>query len=162
MDGEARAFLLGDRGDLAHEREEVGAQVFDPHVLVEGEGAPEALPVVGEVARRQPVDQRPLKFIDLARRHRLEAFARRSDALGRIVRLGAVALEDEKVVSRAIDGVEPERRPAVGKRPIEVGAGPVGDRHEIVAEGLDAGARSIADRLLIVVDPDAVAAAAAS
>ena len=34
MDGEPRALLLGDGGDLAHELDQIGAQVFDRHVLV--------------------------------------------------------------------------------------------------------------------------------
>ena len=160
MDGEARAFLLGDRGNLAHERDEVGAQVFDRHLLVGRQRALEALPVVGEVARRQPVDKRPLQLLHFARRHRLKASARRRDALGRILALGAVAPEDEEVVSRVVDRIEAQRRPAARKRPVEVGPRPVGDGHEIVAEGLHAGARRVADRLLVIVDFGAECAAA--
>ncbi len=160
MDGEARAFLLGCRGDLAHECKQVGAQALDRHVLVGCERALEALPVIGEVARRQPVDQRPLQVLHFARAHRLEARPGRIDLRVRIVALGAVAPEDEEVVSRVLDCVETERRPAARKRPVELGARPVGDGHEIVAEDLHAGARGVADRLLVIVDFGAEVAAA--
>ena len=160
MDGEPSALLLGCRGDLAHERDEVGAQILDRHVLVGCQSALEALPVVGEVARRQPVDKRPLQLLHFPRRHRLEARTRRSDALGRIVTLGPVAPQDEEVISHVVDRVEAQRRPAAWKRPVEIRARPVGDGHEIIAEGLHAGARRVADRLLVVVDLDAECAAA--
>ena len=88
MDRKAHAFLLGDGGDLAHEFDQIGAQALDRHVFIGRQHTPEAVPVIGEVARGQPVDQRPLKRLLLARAHRLEAFARRGDAVRRIVALG--------------------------------------------------------------------------
>ena len=120
MDGEARALLLGDGGDLAHELDEIGAQAFDRQVLIGRQRAPETVPVVGEIARRQPVDQRPLKLLLFARRHRLEALARRGDAVRRIVAFGVLAPEDEEVISREIDRVEAQSRSAVRKRPVEI------------------------------------------
>ena len=39
MDGEPRALLFGDFRDLAHEGDEVGAQVLDPDILVVGKRA---------------------------------------------------------------------------------------------------------------------------
>ena len=113
MDGEAHALFLGDGGDLAHERDQVGAQAFGRHVLIGRQHAPEALPVVGEIARRQPVDERSLKLLFLAGRHRLAALTRGGDAVLRIVALGVIAPEDEKVISGEIDGVEAQRRPAI-------------------------------------------------
>ena len=78
----------------------------------------------------------------------------------RIVALGVFTPENEKVVGREIDRVEAERRSAIRKRPVELRPRPVGDGHEIVAEGLHAGSRSVADRLLVIVDSGAVIAAA--
>src|SRR6185437_15706251 len=78
---------------------------------------------------------------------------------GRIVALGAVAPEDEEVIGRELNCVETERCSAARKRPVEFGARPVGDGHEIVAEGLHARARSVADRLLVIADPGAIVAA---
>ena len=89
MDGEAHAFLLGDVGDLAHEFDQIGAQALDRHVLIGRQHTPEAFPVIGEIARGQPVDQRPLKLLLFARSHRLEALARGGDAVRRIVAFGA-------------------------------------------------------------------------
>ena len=126
MDGEARPLLLGDGGDLAHELDQIGAQVFDGHVLVGRERAPEAFPVVGEIARGQPVDERPLEFLLFARRHRLEAFARRGDAVRSIVALGVFTAKDEEVISGEIDRVEAQSRSAIRERPVEIGPRPVG------------------------------------
>ena len=39
MDRKPRAFLLGGLRDLAHEGEEVGAQIFDPDLIVARERA---------------------------------------------------------------------------------------------------------------------------
>ena len=160
MDGEAHALLLGDSGDLAHELDQIGAQAFDGHVLIGRQHTPEAFPVVGEIARGQPVDERPLKLVLFARSHRLAALARRGDAVRSIVALGVFAPEDEKVISGEIDRVEAQRRSAIRKRPVEIRAGPVGDGHEIVAEGLHADPRRVADRLLVIVNSGAEIAAA--
>src|SRR5580692_10746165 len=160
MDGETRALLLGDRGDLAYERDEVRPQVFERHVLVRREHAPEAFPVIGEIARRQPVDERSLKLLLFAWAHRLAALTRGHDTIRIIVALGVFAPEDEKVVSREIDRVEAQSRAAVRKRPIEIGPRPVSDGHEIVAEGFHPGARGVAYRLLVIIDLAAIVAAA--
>ena len=45
MDGEAHALLLGDCGDLAHEFDQIGAQIFDRQVLIGRQHTPEAVPV---------------------------------------------------------------------------------------------------------------------
>ena len=152
MDGQACPLLLGDGGDLAHEFDQISAQVLDRHVLVKLERAPEAFPVVGEVARGQPVDERPLELLLFDECHRLEAFARGGDAVRSIVALGVFASEDEEIISGKIDRVEAQSRSAVRKRPVEIRPRPVGDGHKVIAEGLHAGARSIADRLLVVID----------
>ena len=160
MDGEAHALLLGDGGDLAHEFDQIGAQALDRHVLVSCERAPEAFPVVGEIARGQPVDEGPLKLLLFGRRHRLEAFARGGDAVRSIVAFGVLAPEDEEVVGGEVDRLEAQSRSAIRERPVQLRPRPVGDGHEIVAEGLHARARSVADRLLVIVDSRAVIAAA--
>ena len=120
MDGEAHALLLGDGGDLAHEFDQIGAQAFDRHVLIGRQHTPEALPVVGEIARGQPVDQRPLKLLLFAGRHRLEALARRGDAVRSIVAFGVFTPEDEEVVSGEVDRVEAQSRSAIRERPVEI------------------------------------------
>ena len=80
--------------------------------------------------------------------------------LGRMVGLGAAALQHQHVIGAEIDHVEAQRRAAVPHRIVEVGAGPVGDRHEIVADRPDAGGGDGADRRLVVVDQLAEAAGA--
>src|SRR5208283_1741879 len=97
-------------------------------------------------------DQRPLKRIAGLGSHRLEPRFRRRNPRGRIFGLRPRALEDEEVVGGEVDGVEPQRGAAVRQPPIEIGAAPVGDRHEIVAEHLHAGPGGVADRLLVIVD----------
>src|SRR6202034_3724345 len=74
--------------------------------------------------------------------------------------LGVVTPEDEKIISREIDRVEAQSRSAIRKRPVEVGPRPVGDGHEIVAEGFYPRARRVADRLLVIIDLGAIVAAA--
>ena len=116
MDGEPCAFLLGHLGDLAHKGDQIGAHVFDADLRIERERPPEAHAVVSEIARGQPVDQRPLERLSLIRRHRLETRAGRGDPRRRVASLGAIALEHEKVVSGEIDRVEAQGRSPLGKR----------------------------------------------
>ncbi len=160
VDGEPHAFLLRHFRDLADEGDEVGAQVLDADVAIAPQRLAEARAVVGEIARGQPVDQRAFEFGALVRAQRFEPGAGLRPALRRIVFLRALAFENEQVVGREVERVEAQREAAAGRRPHQVGAGPVGDRHEIVAEHLDAGARGVAQGLFVIVELRAPAAAA--
>ena len=106
---------------------------------IDVERAAEALAVEDEFARRHPADQVVLQPRQIALAHRREPPSRRLDALGRMIGLGALALQHQHVIGAEIDDVEAQRRAAMRHRIVEVGARPVGDRHEIVADRLDAG-----------------------
>ena len=77
----------------------------------------------------------------------------------RIVRLGAGALQDMQLERGEGDVIETQRFGAVRQRIGQIGARPVEDRHEVVADGVDAAGREVAQRLLIVGDmPPPIAA----
>ena len=147
-----RALLRRHRRDLAHELEQVGAHALRADVRVGVEHALEAGAVVGELARRDPADQGALQRRDLALPHGAEARLGRGAALGRVVRLGARAAQHEEVVGGEVRPVEAERVAAGGEPPIQLGARPVGDGHEVVAEGLHPRGGHGADGALVVLD----------
>ena len=77
-----------------------------------------------------------------------------------MVRLGARTCKDEDIVDTELDCIEAQRRPTMRHRIVEIRARPVGDGHEIVADGAHPGAGHIADRGLVIVDQGAKVAAA--
>src|SRR6185437_792746 len=58
---------------------------------------------------------------------------------GRVVALGARTLEDAQLEDRILFLVEAHRRRAGRRLVVEIGTAPVDDRHEVVADELDAG-----------------------
>ena len=152
MDGELYSNLFSGFGDLAHKLNQVLAQAIDGDVAVFIELALEAGAVIDGFSGGHPVDQIALELRELAFGPGGEALRRYGDALGRVIGFGVAALQDQHVIGAEIDDVETQRRAAVGQRPVEIGAGPVGDGHEIITANLDAGAGHGAERLLVVVD----------
>ena len=158
MDRHPHAGLLGHRHDLAQEGDEVGAKAVRRHVAIDIERAAETVAVEDELARRHPADKVLLQPRQFALAHRREPLARRLDAVRRMFGLGVAPLQHQHVIGAEIHHVEAHRRAAVPHGIIQIGAGPVGDRHEIVADRRDAGSGDGADRRLVVVDQLAEAA----
>ena len=83
---------------------------------------------------------------------RVEPGARARQDLRRVIVLGAGTLEHEAVEGRELVRVEAQRAAAARQRRAEIGAGPVEDRHEVVADGGDAAGGEIAQRLAVIVE----------
>ena len=130
--------LLRHGHDFGQKREEIGAEVLDGNLLVGVEHAAETLPVINEFARRHPLDEVALQPGDVAFAHRRKAGTRRLDAGLGMVLLGPGPLQDQHVIGAEFNDVEAQRRAAMRHDKLQIGAGPVGDRHEIVADNADA------------------------
>ncbi len=160
MDRHHHTFLLRHRHDLLVELCQIFAQTIGRDVAISIQHAPEALAVIDEFTGRHPFDEIALETCQIAFAHRLQALARGLHPLGRVVCLGARTRQDKDIVDAELDRIEAQRRPAMGHRIVEIRPRPVGDGHEIVADGAHPGAGDIADRGLVIFDQCAEIAAA--
>mmetsp|Transcript_46660 Transcript_46660/g.151468 ORF Transcript_46660/g.151468 Transcript_46660/m.151468 type:complete len:325 (-) Transcript_46660:23-997(-) len=114
-----------------------------------------------EVSEARPRRRRPpWKACGHSTRQRLSAvFGHVGEARGRarahrrvIACLGAGTLQQVQLEGRKVEEVEGERAAPVRPPALEVGAGPVDDGHEVVAEEADAAPAEVGDRGLVLVD----------
>ncbi len=119
------------------ERGEVRPEVVRRHPGEIVQQRQELRPAIGEVRAGQSGEDDALQLALPRRAHVAEARLCRTHRVGGIVVGGAGALQREHVIGDEIDDIEAQGR-AAPHRPGKVGARPVDDRHEVVADGGDA------------------------
>ena len=82
----------------------------------------------------------------------VEPGARPGDDLRRVIGLGAGALQHEAVEGGELVRVEAQRPAAARLHRVQLGAGPVEDRHEVVADDGHAAGGEVAQRLTVIVE----------
>ena len=112
------------------------AQLGCGHIFVLVYRLPQCPAVVGSFGAGQSGNDGLLQFIAAALRHRLETSSRCCSPFFRVISFGAHTLQNEYVVRGEITHVEAQGISGAGQLPAQVGAGPVDDRHEVVANDL--------------------------
>ncbi len=152
VDAETHARLLGCRRHGANESRIVRPQPLAAEVAVALERRAQHVEAIALLGARQASDDVAGELRSLGFVHRRVDAACVLDLLGAVVALGVAPREDEEIEGGEGVGIEPERPRTVGQLIGEVGAGPVEHRHEVVADGADARAREVADRLGVGVE----------
>src|SRR5208283_1952614 len=106
------------------------------------------LPVVRRFRAGKSCDDGALKFLLLPLRHRVEAGASGSDAPRSVIEFGTRTFEEEQVVRRKIYGIKAQRIACARQAPIQIGPGPVDERHEVIADDWHACLGNCGERIL--------------
>ena len=149
MDDERNADFLGDRADRTQEGDMVGAQCLgvDPGIAVDR--AQKGGGVEAFFAAGKSCDDRAFELVAFLRRHRGEALGGGGANGLRIIRLGARTAQDMDVIGRYRRPFETQRGCTVGQLPVQVGARPVEQWHEIIGHGPHALGRQVAQTVAI-------------
>mmetsp|Transcript_24131 Transcript_24131/g.61694 ORF Transcript_24131/g.61694 Transcript_24131/m.61694 type:complete len:250 (+) Transcript_24131:811-1560(+) len=153
MDGHVHACHLGDGDNSLEEVSEIGAQAVGVDALVGVECFLEGFERVSVCHLAwKPRDHRPLKSLSRRRAHLL--IARGCPSLCIVVVLGACtgSLKDVELECCKVVSIESKRPRTVLPFVLEVGARPIDNRHEVVAEDVEAASAEIAHRLLVSLD----------
>ena len=152
MDAHTDPDLLCSRDHLTQEAGQVVAQSLAGHAMVALQHPSQAGDVVAVERARQAGHDVGEKSPAVLLGRALEPGAPTFDDVRRVIGLGAGALQHEAVEGRELVGVEAQRPAAARLHRVQLGPGPVEDRHEIVADDGHAAGGEIAQRLAIILE----------
>ena len=153
MDAHADADLLRGRDHLAQEAGEVVAQRLAGHAAIALQHPAQAGDVVAVEGAGQAGHDVGEELPAVAPRTSASNQARAAgDDVRRVIGLGTGALQHEAVEGRELVRVEAQRPAAARLHRVQLGAGPVEDRHEVVADDGHAAGGEVAQRLAVVLE----------
>ena len=135
MDAHPDAGFLRRGNHLTEETGQILAQALPGHSTIALQHPAQAGDVVAIEGARQARHDVAEQLPPVGFRGAVEPGSRARHELGRVLVLRAGAFEHEAVEGRELVRVEPQSAAPARQRRLEVGAGPVEDRHEIVADG---------------------------
>ncbi len=141
------------RHDGAQEIGHIFTQLCFINVVVLRQTRAELVKGVALFRSRQAGDDIASQFIDICFAHRLEIDLSLTLLFFTVIRFRSRAFKDMQLKGGESDLIETQRPGAVRQLIFQIGARPVEDRHKVVAHGIDAAGREVADALLIVGNP---------
>ena len=149
----ADPYLFAYRHDGAQEIGHIFTQLCFINVVVLRQTRAELVKGVALFRSRQAGDDIASQFIDICFAHRLEIDLSLTLLFFTVIRFRSRAFKDMQLKGGESDLIETQRPGAVRQLIFQIGARPVEDRHKVVAHGIDAAGREVADALLIVGNP---------
>mmetsp|Transcript_46891 Transcript_46891/g.118152 ORF Transcript_46891/g.118152 Transcript_46891/m.118152 type:complete len:227 (+) Transcript_46891:127-807(+) len=154
VDAHVDTGLLGHWNNLTEEVRQVLLHLRLREALVVVEGFLELVHGIDGLthAPGEPTDNVVGEGLPLFIVHGIEGYLRLLELLGLVVYLGVWPLQNVQVEDSEVPAVEAQRDAAVAPFKVQVGPSPVHDRHEVVAQYVDAAGPHVADALLVRLD----------